>query len=258
MCFIRYTVISGLMLYFLCGLTGILKATGSGQDNVNVEAIFDFTEAYQVSTAEEHPWIEGITASYYGSSEGSYWGGYGNRLNPGTENYVALPASIDSLDVLGGKLACRLSRCWEANPGLDELLQNPEMLTEEPADGVDFFPGDYWIGDEYGWVIEGDEGDGLFRILEIKRAGTDGPILEAYVGDVGPWNQEDPYWSMGTRPDAEDGIDTRGRRTNGAGMDISYALAQALGCSGLVDVDWRWKTIVGAYVVRRQVTEWRW
>ncbi|MCX6645013.1 MAG: hypothetical protein NTY09_01440, partial [bacterium] len=109
-----------------------------------------------------------------------------------------------------------------------------------------------------GWVIDGSEGEGLFRILEIKPAGQDGPILEAYVGDVGPWNQDDPYWEDYSRPDAEDGIDSHGRTTNRAGIDLSYALAQALGISGMGGIDWRWKTVNGKYVVRRQVTEWRW
>jgi hypothetical protein len=78
------------------------------------------------------------------------------------------------------------------------------------------------------------------------------------VGDVGPWCQDDAYWETGARLNAEDGIDSHGRVTNRAGIDISYALARAMGCRGTLDVDWRWKTVNGAYVVLRQPTEWRW
>lgn len=42
------------------------------------------------------------------------------------------------------------------------------------------------------------------------------------VIDVGPWNIKDPYWVNRQRPSAEKGRDERGRKTNLAGIDLSY------------------------------------
>jgi hypothetical protein len=229
------------------------------QEEADSSVVFDFTDAVQPSAGNSDlPWIESIAASHYGGSMESAWGGYGNRIYPQKDYFVALPAVRDDLDCLGGHLACRISRCGDAQPVLDELLSETGDETSGVLDAIDLWPGDTIEDSGCSWVIEGTEGDGLFRVIEIKPSGCDGPIIEAYVGDVGPWRQDDPYWATGTRPDAEDGVDSRGRRTNRAGIDVSWALAQALGFTGMLEVDWRWKTIDGAYVVRRQPTEWRW
>lgn len=58
------------------------------------------------------------------------------------------------------------------------------------------------------------------------------------VIDVGPWNTDDPYWTNGRRPQAETGMDARGRRTNKAGIDLTPALAKALGIDGKGVVNW--------------------
>ena len=216
--------------------------------------------AYRPSVVEDEglPWIEGITASFYGVSSRTLWGGYGNRLYPETDYFCALPANMDSLDCLGGHLACRVSRCGEAQPLMDRLLSDGPSSEEDSAESFEFWPGSNDERAETPWIIEGEEGDGLFRVIEIRPSGRDGPILEAYIGDVGPWGNSDPYWATGSRPQAEDGVDSRGRMTNRAGIDISYALARELGCTGLMQIDWRWKTVDGAYAVRRQPTDWRW
>jgi N-acetylmuramoyl-L-alanine amidase len=60
----------------------------------------------------------------------------------------------------------------------------------------------------------------------------------ASIEDVGPWNIDDPYWVTGERPQAETGTDETGRATNGAGIDLSPALAKALGIEGKGEVDW--------------------
>jgi N-acetylmuramoyl-L-alanine amidase len=60
----------------------------------------------------------------------------------------------------------------------------------------------------------------------------------ASIEDVGPWNIDDPYWLSGERPQAETGTDMTGRTTNGAGIDLSPALALALGVDGMGIVDW--------------------
>jgi N-acetylmuramoyl-L-alanine amidase len=63
----------------------------------------------------------------------------------------------------------------------------------------------------------------------------------ASIEDVGPWNTDDPYWSTGERPQAESGTDMSGRETNGAGIDLSPALANALGIDGMGTVDWEFE-----------------
>lgn len=60
----------------------------------------------------------------------------------------------------------------------------------------------------------------------------------ASIEDVGPWNINDAYWRKGERPQAETGFDLRGRKTNNAGIDLSPALAEALGIDGMGYVDW--------------------
>jgi len=211
-------------------------------------------------------WHEHIVAGYYGSANAVLSGAYGNKLKAGEDFYVALPSRTDSLDILGGKMACRENRCGDLNPSLEDLLY--AQYAEDDSNDRRF---EFWmgcgdvgpgtpdlpsLGDLYGWIIDGNEGDGLFRVIEIKKSGTDGPILEAFIADVGPWNTADPYWEDYTRPHSETGLDSRGRRTNRGGIDLSWALAQEIGCTGLLDIDWRWKTIDEAYVVLRQPTEW--
>jgi len=60
----------------------------------------------------------------------------------------------------------------------------------------------------------------------------------ADVVDIGPWNTNDPYWQAEKRPQAENGIDMRGRRTNKAGIDLTPATARTLGIDGKGVVDW--------------------
>lgn len=76
-----------------------------------------------------------------------------------------------------------------------------------------------------------------------------GKVVHAVVLDVGPWNERDhayvfqpstlgphpqaaspgsaPYTPI--RPAAEAGVDSRGRKTNGAGIDLGEAVWRALG-----------------------------
>ena len=64
----------------------------------------------------------------------------------------------------------------------------------------------------------------------------------ANVVDIGPWNTNDPYWENNRRPQAESGTDMRGRHTNKAGIDLTPALARALGIDGKGVVDWEFTT----------------
>lgn len=72
----------------------------------------------------------------------------------------------------------------------------------------------------------------------ISIRGPNGVTVTVPVVDVGPWNTNDPYWTTGSRPQAESGTDMHGRRTNLAGIDLTPATAKALGISGKGKVDW--------------------
>lgn len=65
-----------------------------------------------------------------------------------------------------------------------------------------------------------------------------GKSVVCRIVDIGPWNTNDPYWQTGSRPEAESGVDSRGRKTNGAGIDLTPGAAKALGIDGKGTVDW--------------------
>lgn len=87
------------------------------------------------------------------------------------------------------------------------------------------------------YVALPDRFDGDRPSVEVYNRAT-GKSAIGRVEDVGPWNIDDPYWDLGTRPQAETGTDMSGRTTNGAGIDLSPALAKALGIDGMGKVDW--------------------
>jgi hypothetical protein len=73
------------------------------------------------------------------------------------------------------------------------------------------------------------------RVVNPKN----GLECRALVLDVGPWNTQDhAYVFGGARPQAESGIDTRGRQTNHAGIDLGEKVWNALGMTGNDDVLW--------------------
>ena len=103
-----------------------------------------------------------------------------------------------------------------------------------------------------------DANTAAFRVIEIRKNGEDGPILEVTVEDLGPWYAgDDPYWEDLSRPDSEDGTDGKGRQTNKAGIDLSYKLAMEMGINGIGKVDWRFKKVDGEYVVVEKETHFR-
>jgi len=70
---------------------------------------------------------------------------------------------------------------------------------------------------------------------------ANGRCCIAQVLDVGPWNEhDDSYVFGGNRPAAESGVDTRGRQTNGAGIDLGEKVWSDLGMSENSNVDWEW------------------
>jgi D-alanyl-D-alanine carboxypeptidase-like protein len=67
---------------------------------------------------------------------------------------------------------------------------------------------------------------------------ANGKSVVCPIVDVGPWNTNDPYWMTAARPQAESGTDMSGRRTNGAGIDLTPATAAAIGLDGKGQVVW--------------------
>lgn len=86
------------------------------------------------------------------------------------------------------------------------------------------------------YLNAGDQGaalphpDALGRRIRITYPETGKQVLVDVV-DVGPWNVDDAYWTRpGGRPAIEaTGVDRRGRRSNGAGLDLSPATWISLG-----------------------------
>lgn len=78
----------------------------------------------------------------------------------------------------------------------------------------------------------------LYRFVHVRNPKT-GKATLAIVLDVGPWNEHDEnYVLRGARPAAESGKDTRGRFTNGAGIDLSEHVYAAIGMTDNGDVEW--------------------
>jgi hypothetical protein len=67
---------------------------------------------------------------------------------------------------------------------------------------------------------------------------ANGKTTTCEIVDVGPWNTNDPYWITNARPQAESGTDMSGRRTNGAGIDLTPAAARAIGLDGKGQIIW--------------------
>lgn len=75
----------------------------------------------------------------------------------------------------------------------------------------------------------------FLRIVNPKN----GQSTLAIVLDVGPWNEhDDAYVFNGARPAAESGVDTRGRTTNGAGIDLGERVWALLHMTGNDQVSW--------------------
>jgi hypothetical protein len=91
----------------------------------------------------------------------------------------------------------------------------------------------------------------LRQWVRVRNPKT-GKSIRALVLDVGPWNEHDQAYvfqghTLGDvivpdfaaiRPAAESGTDTRGRKTNGAGIDLGERVWQALGMVDNGDVEW--------------------
>ncbi len=73
----------------------------------------------------------------------------------------------------------------------------------------------------------------------IVRNPRNQKTVDALVLDVGPWNTEDDAYVFDKkRPQAESGVDSFGRTTNGAGIDLGEAVWNALEMTDNDEVDW--------------------
>lgn len=139
---------------------------------------------------------------------------------------------------------------YDATAEWELAAYTPEPTRPEPANvniKATIFGGDSEVErSAYDGHRIGDEEIGCalpFRFAgqrPIVRVYRDGRHVDCPVLDVGPWETDDPYWLEKRRPKAESGRDSRGRRTNRAGIDLTPAAARALGIgleagSGLVD-----------------------
>ena len=96
-----------------------------------------------------------------------------------------------------------------------------------------------------GWVIDTEipfvalpSTRALWRLIRIRNP-LNGIGRFAFVLDVGPWNtHDDAYVFGGARPQAESGIDTTGRPTNGSGIDLGEKIWQQLRMTGNNQVSW--------------------
>lgn len=78
----------------------------------------------------------------------------------------------------------------------------------------------------------------LHQFVRVSNP-ANGKTVLAQVLDIGPWNEhDDAYVVNGARPQAESGIDSRGRQTNGAGIDLGEWVWRALDMLDNSEVDW--------------------
>jgi hypothetical protein len=78
----------------------------------------------------------------------------------------------------------------------------------------------------------------LHRVVKVTNPLTSKSIV-AIVLDVGPWNvHDDTYVFSGERPQAETGVDSFGRPTNKAGIDLGEKVWNELGMVDNTEVEW--------------------
>lgn len=78
----------------------------------------------------------------------------------------------------------------------------------------------------------------LHRVVRVTNPLTSKSIV-AIVLDVGPWNiHDDTYVFSGERPQAETGVDSFGRPTNKAGIDLGEKVWNELGMVDNTEVEW--------------------
>jgi hypothetical protein len=78
----------------------------------------------------------------------------------------------------------------------------------------------------------------LGKFVHVRNPRTQKSTM-AVVLDVGPWEEHDESYVFGdARPAAEQGVDSRNRQTNHAGIDLSERVWALLGMNGNEPVEW--------------------
>lgn len=95
-----------------------------------------------------------------------------------------------------------------------------------------------YVIDEYVPFVALPSAHALGRFVRVTNP-ANGVQTDAVVLDVGPWNEhDDEYVLRGARPQAESGVDSFGRATNRAGIDLGEVVRKKLGLTGNAQVDW--------------------
>jgi hypothetical protein len=78
----------------------------------------------------------------------------------------------------------------------------------------------------------------LYRFVRVTNP-SNGKSCIAIVLEKGPWNIDDNAYVFGSaRPQAESGVDTRGRLTNRSGIDLGERVWHALGMTNNGPLSW--------------------
>jgi hypothetical protein len=112
---------------------------------------------------------------------------------------------------------------------------------------VSAYDEDMVLNDVDFYVSLPDRFEGERPLVQIHNC-ANGCSEIAEIWDVGPWCTDNPYWETGERPQAEScyeagqplpsGPNAGHIPSNPAGIDLSPALADALGVNGMGKVDW--------------------
>lgn len=115
-------------------------------------------------------------------------------------------------------------------------LQHTVLATREGLVGKPTSLG--WIIDTVFPFVALPSTRALRRLVHLLNP-ANGHTCLAVVMDVGPWNtHDDPYVFDTARPQAETGIDTFGRPTNKAGIDLGERVWSLLGMVDNATVTW--------------------
>lgn len=95
-----------------------------------------------------------------------------------------------------------------------------------------------YLIDGHVWFVALPAVGALGRCVHVRNV-VNGNECDAIVLDVGPWNtHDDGYVFGGARPQAETGLDSRGRKTNGAGIDLGERVWNELGMTDNGKIEW--------------------
>ena len=154
--------------------------------------------------------------------------------------FVDSSADVDLYDTHFSVICVAIAKALggpERRPSKNQRDIIASVFGGEDDYNVSAYDEDMVLDDNSYYVALPDRFEGERPLVRVINRET-GKSEVAEIWDVGPWNIDDPYWMTDARPQAESGTDTSGRTTNGAGIDLSPALAEVLGIDGMGKVDW--------------------